>query len=55
VFAALGDVYAVATGLAGAAVFFALLYVAGRSGNNDRAREHEAREFFSEHGRWPDE
>jgi hypothetical protein len=25
------------------------------SGRNDRAREEEAREYFDQHGHWPDE
>jgi hypothetical protein len=32
-----------------------LLYRIGVSGDADRDRENEAREYFSEHGAWPDE
>jgi hypothetical protein len=32
-----------------------LLYRMGVSGDADRDRENEAREYFSEHGAWPDE
>ena len=32
-----------------------LLYRIGVSGDTDRDRENEAREYFDEHGAWPDE
>jgi hypothetical protein len=32
-----------------------VLYRIGVSGDEDRDRENEAREYFSEHGSWPDE
>jgi hypothetical protein len=32
-----------------------LLYRMGVEGDKDRDREEEARRFFDEHGRWPDE
>ncbi len=32
-----------------------LLYRIGVSGDADRDRENEAREYFTEHGAWPDE
>ena len=32
-----------------------LLYRIGVEGDKDRDREEEARRFFDEHGRWPDE
>jgi hypothetical protein len=32
-----------------------VLYRMGVSGDRDRDREEEARRFFDEHGRWPDE
>jgi hypothetical protein len=44
--------------LVGAGLSVALLNVLfrlGASGDRERADEDRAREFFSEHGRWPDE
>jgi hypothetical protein len=32
-----------------------VLYRIGVQGDQDRDREEEARRFFDEHGRWPDE
>jgi hypothetical protein len=32
-----------------------VLYRIGVQGDRDRDREEEARRFFDEHGRWPDE
>jgi hypothetical protein len=32
-----------------------VLYRIGVAGDRDRDREEEARRFFDEHGRWPDE
>jgi hypothetical protein len=32
-----------------------VLFRIGVSGDRDRDREEEARRFFDEHGRWPDE
>jgi hypothetical protein len=32
-----------------------VLYRMGVQGDRDRDREEEARRFFDEHGRWPDE
>jgi hypothetical protein len=32
-----------------------VLYRIGVEGDRDRDREEEARRFFDEHGRWPDE
>lgn len=36
-------------------VLFNLLLRLGASGDRDRDREAAAREFYDEHGRWPDE
>jgi hypothetical protein len=44
--------------LAGAGLSVALLNVLfrfGAAGDRDREQEDRAREFFSEHGRWPDD
>jgi hypothetical protein len=32
-----------------------VLYRIGVQGDRDRDREEDARRFFDEHGRWPDE
>ena len=32
-----------------------VLFRAGATGDEERAREDEAREYFARHGRWPDE
>jgi hypothetical protein len=51
-------------GLAAGALFFSaasavlllnVLYRIGVEGDKERDREETAREFFDEHGRWPDE
>ena len=51
-------------GLAAGALFFSaasavlllnVLYRIGVEGDKERDREESAREFFDEHGRWPDE
>ncbi len=39
----------------GGAAGIAVLVWAGRSGHVERDAEDAAREFYSEHGRWPDE
>jgi len=38
-----------ATAMCGVVVYFLL------TGRDDRAKEEEAREYFDEHGHWPDE
>ncbi len=41
---------------AGASIwFFNLLVRVGHDGDADRSVEQAAREYFAEHGRWPDE
>jgi hypothetical protein len=53
-----------AVGIAGGAMFISaatavlllnVLFRIGVEGDKDRDREEEARRFFDEHGRWPDE
>ena len=55
---------AVADSVAGAALFFSaasavlllnVLYRIGVEGDKERDTEESAREFFDQHGRWPDE
>jgi chromate transport protein ChrA len=38
-----------------AVLLFNVLWRMGVEGNEDRDREEEAREYFDEHGRWPDD
>ena len=38
-----------ATAMCGVVVYFLL------TGRDDRAKEEEAREYFDQHGHWPDE
>lgn len=38
-----------------AVLLFNVLWRMGVEGNKDRDREEEAREYFDEHGRWPDD
>ena len=46
---------AMATGAALSVLLLNFLYRAGVSGDRDRAQEEAAREYFSQHGRWPDD
>ncbi len=43
------------SGVCACVVLFNLLLRLGTSGDKDRDREAEAREFYDAHGRWPDE
>ena len=49
------DGLAMATGAALSILLLNLLFRAGVHGDAERAQEHAAREYFAEHGRWPDE
>jgi hypothetical protein len=42
-------------GVAGSVLLLNVLYRVGVSGDAERDREAEARDYFDEHGRWPDE
>jgi hypothetical protein len=42
-------------GTASPVLLLNVLYRIGVQGDRDRDREEEARRFFDEHGRWPDE
>jgi hypothetical protein len=44
-----------AIGAALSVLLLNLLFRAGVQGDRDRDREAAAREYFAEHGRWPDE
>lgn len=39
----------------GAILVIAVIFYFLITGRNDRAEEERAREFYDEHGRWPDE
>jgi hypothetical protein len=41
-------------GVAGLVVLTGAIVRAGERSNDERIREERAREFFDEHGRWPD-
>jgi hypothetical protein len=42
-------------GAAGAILLLNVLYRVGVTGDEERDREAEARDYFDEHGHWPDE
>jgi hypothetical protein len=42
-------------GVAGSILLLNVLYRIGVSGDAERDREEEARTYFDEHGRWPDD
>ena len=46
---------AMATGAALSVLFLNWLFRAGVRGDRDRDAEEAAREYYAEHGRWPDE
>ena len=47
--------WAMCVGAGLAILLLNVLYRYGASGDRERTAEDEAREYFSEHGRWPDE
>jgi hypothetical protein len=47
--------WALFTGAGIAVLLLNTLYRIGAEGDKDRDREQEARDYFSEHGRWPGE
>jgi hypothetical protein len=49
------DGLAMATGAALSILLLNLLFRIGVHGERERAQEDAAREYFAEHGRWPDE
>ncbi len=46
---------AMGIGVAGSVLLLNVLYRVGVSGDVDRDREAEARDYLDEHGHWPDE
>jgi hypothetical protein len=49
------EAWAMFTGAASAVLLLNLLYRIGVSGEAERDREVAARDYFEEHGKWPDE
>ena len=47
--------WAMCVGAGLAILLLNVLYRYGASGDRERTQEDEAREYFSKHGRWPDE
>lgn len=47
--------FALAIGVAGSTLLLNVLYRVGVSGDAERDREARARDYFDEHGRWPDD
>jgi membrane-bound ClpP family serine protease len=47
--------FAMATGAALSVLLLNLLFRAGVQGDRERDEEEAARDYFSQHGRWPDE
>ncbi|MDP9376564.1 MAG: hypothetical protein M3P40_03140 [Actinomycetota bacterium] len=42
-------------GAAGSILLLTMLWRLGSQGDNERAQEERAREYYARHGRWPDE
>ncbi len=47
--------FAMGVGVAGSILLLNILYRVGVSGDRERDDEEAARDYFDEHGRWPDE
>ncbi len=47
--------FAMGIGVAGSVLLLNVLYRVGVSGDAERDREAEARDYLDEHGHWPDE
>ncbi|MDX6705425.1 MAG: hypothetical protein QOI48_1271 [Solirubrobacteraceae bacterium] len=47
--------FALFIGVAGSVLLLNVLYRVGVSGDAERDREEQARTYFDDHGRWPDE
>jgi hypothetical protein len=47
--------WALFTGAGVAVLLLNMLFRIGAEGDKDRDREQEARDYFTEHGRWPDD
>lgn len=46
--------FAMGIGVAGSVLLLNILYRVGVSGDRERDAEEAARDYFDEHGRWPD-
>jgi len=49
------DGWGMCMGAAGAILLLNVLFRVGAKGDQERDDEHAAREYYAEHGRWPDE
>ncbi len=49
------ETWAMFTGAGVSVLLLNVLYRMGVEGDSDRDREEQAREYFDEHGRWPDQ
>jgi hypothetical protein len=49
------DGFALGAGAGGSVILFSFLFRIGLSGERERAQEEAAREYFTLHGRWPDD
>jgi hypothetical protein len=49
------ETWAMFTGAGVSVLLLNVLHRMGVDGDRDRDREREAREYFDEHGRWPDQ
>jgi hypothetical protein len=49
------ETWAMFTGAGVSVLLLNVLYRIGVDGDRDRDREQRAREYFDEHGRWPDQ
>ncbi len=50
-----GETWAMFTGAGVSVLLLNVLYRMGVEGDHDRDREERAREYFDEHGHWPDQ
>lgn len=50
-----GETWAMFTGAGVSVLLLNVLYRMGVEGDRDRDREEQAREYFDQHGRWPDQ
>ena len=49
------ELFSMLVGSGLAVLLFNVLFRLGASGDRDRTREIEARDYYAEHGRWPDD
>jgi hypothetical protein len=49
------ELFSMLVGAGLAVLMFNVLFRWGSAGDDDRTKEADARDYYSEHGRWPDE